>query len=111
MNIEILRNTLYKAYLDDFSNFCRKLGGATAEIMNDILSFEVNPHGVQHLLSLHGTQVLGEAPEPMCASELHVQYLSMSGVSTAAAAYRQVCPLRRLTGVPSTSRSTALGRS
>ena len=44
MNIEILRNTLYKAYLDDFSNFCRKLGGATAEIMNDILSFEVQPH-------------------------------------------------------------------
>ena len=41
MNIEILRNTLYKAYLDDFARFCTGLGGATAEIMGDLLSFEV----------------------------------------------------------------------
>lgn len=41
MNIEIMRNTLYKAYLDDFAQFCLKLGGATAEIMGDLLSFEV----------------------------------------------------------------------
>lgn len=41
MNIEIMRNTLYKAYLDDFAHFCQGLGGATAEIMGDMLSFEV----------------------------------------------------------------------
>lgn len=41
MNIEIMRNTLYKAYLDDFAQFCQKLGGATAEIMGDLLAFEV----------------------------------------------------------------------
>ena len=41
MNIEILRNTLYKAYLDDFAHFCSTLGGATAEIMGDLLAFEV----------------------------------------------------------------------
>lgn len=41
MNIEILRNTLYKAYLDDFAAFCNKLGGATAEVMGDLLAFEV----------------------------------------------------------------------
>ncbi|KAJ8775115.1 hypothetical protein K2173_020119 [Erythroxylum novogranatense] len=29
MNVEIMRNTLYKAYLEDFYRFCRKLGGAT----------------------------------------------------------------------------------
>ena len=41
MNIEIMRNTLYKAYLDDFAQFCGQLGGATAEIMTDLLAFEV----------------------------------------------------------------------
>ena len=43
MNIEIMRNTLYKAYLDDFSAFCNKLGGTTAEVMGNLLSFEVPP--------------------------------------------------------------------
>ena len=43
MNIEIMRNTLYKAYLDDFSAFCTKLGGTTAEVMGNLLSFEVGP--------------------------------------------------------------------
>ena len=41
MNIEIMRNTLYKAYLDDFSAFCNKLGGTTGEVMGNLLSFEV----------------------------------------------------------------------
>lgn len=43
MNIEIMRNTLYKAYLDDFAQFTSKLGGATSEVMGDLLSFEVLP--------------------------------------------------------------------
>lgn len=37
MNIEIIRNTLYKAYLEDFYGFCKQLGGATAEVMSEIL--------------------------------------------------------------------------
>jgi hypothetical protein len=41
MNIEIMRNTLYKAYLDDFAKFCSSVGGATQEIMTDLLAFEV----------------------------------------------------------------------
>lgn len=45
MNIEIMRNTLYKAYLDDFAQFCSRLGGATAEIMTDLLAFEVRRLG------------------------------------------------------------------
>ena len=40
MNLEILRNTLYKAYLDDFAKFCDEVGGATAEIMNKMMQFE-----------------------------------------------------------------------
>ena len=30
-----------QAYLDDFDKFCQKLGGATAEVMGDLLAFEV----------------------------------------------------------------------
>lgn len=41
MNLEILRNTLYKAYLNDFAAFCQECGGATAEIMGQLLQFEV----------------------------------------------------------------------
>lgn len=41
MNIEIMRNTLYKAYLDDFAKYCNKMGGSTADVMGDLLSFEV----------------------------------------------------------------------
>ena len=41
MNLEIMRNTLYKAYLNDFAQFCQEVGGATAEIMDQMLQFEV----------------------------------------------------------------------
>jgi V-type H+-transporting ATPase subunit d len=41
MNIEIIRNTLYKAYLEDFYQFCKDLGGATAEIMCEALAVSV----------------------------------------------------------------------
>jgi V-type H+-transporting ATPase subunit d len=37
LNIEIIRNTLYKAYLEDFYQFCQSLGGPTAEVMGEIL--------------------------------------------------------------------------
>ena len=42
VNIEIMRNTLYKAYLEDFYNFCKELGGATAEVMCELLAFEAD---------------------------------------------------------------------
>jgi V-type H+-transporting ATPase subunit d len=41
MNLEIMRNTLYKAYLNDFASFCKECGGATAHIMTELLQFEV----------------------------------------------------------------------
>ncbi|KAK2545738.1 Atp6v0d1 [Columba livia] len=37
MNIEIIRNTLYKAYLESFYKFCKSLGGTTADAMCPIL--------------------------------------------------------------------------
>jgi vacuolar-type H+-ATPase subunit C/Vma6 len=41
MNLEILRNTLHKAYLDDFAKFCEECAGCTAEIMSKMMQFEV----------------------------------------------------------------------
>lgn len=37
MNIEIIRNTVYKAYLESFYKFCKELDGTTAEAMCEIL--------------------------------------------------------------------------
>ena len=33
LNIEIIRNTLYKAYLEDFHAFSQTIGGPTGELM------------------------------------------------------------------------------
>jgi hypothetical protein len=38
MNIEIIRNTLYKSYLESFYNFCKNIGGETEEVMCEILA-------------------------------------------------------------------------
>jgi hypothetical protein len=38
LNIEIIRNTLYKAYLEDFYAYTQSLGGATAEVSLYLLS-------------------------------------------------------------------------
>lgn len=57
MNIEILRNTLYKAYLDDFDKFCQRLGGATAEVMGDLLSFEADRRALNITLNSIGTEL------------------------------------------------------
>jgi len=46
MNIEIIRNTLFKAYLEDFHSFCRKIGGATAEVMGGILELEADRRAI-----------------------------------------------------------------
>jgi len=46
MNIEIIRNTLYKAYLEDFHSFCQKVGGGTAEVMGGILQLEADRRAI-----------------------------------------------------------------
>jgi len=38
MNVELIRNTLYKAYLEAFYQFCIGLGGETADVMCEILA-------------------------------------------------------------------------
>lgn len=41
MNIEIIRNTLYKAYLEAFYDFCKEIGGTTADCMCEILAVSI----------------------------------------------------------------------
>ncbi|KAH9607301.1 hypothetical protein KSS87_015324 [Heliosperma pusillum] len=60
MNIEIMRNTLYKAYLEDFHRFCQKLGGATAAIMSELLSFEADRRAVNITINSIGTELTRE---------------------------------------------------
>jgi len=57
MNIEIMRNTLYKAYLDDFAQFTSKLGSTTAEVMGDLLSFEADRRALNITLNSIGTEL------------------------------------------------------
>ena len=50
MNIEIIRNTLTKSYLESFYNFCLNIGGETADVMCELLAFEADRYST----ILHG---------------------------------------------------------
>ncbi|PWN93192.1 putative vacuolar atp synthase subunit D [Acaromyces ingoldii] len=60
LNIEIIRNTLYKAYLEDFAAFCQSLGGSTAESMTKLLSFEADRRVLNITLNSFGTSLSKE---------------------------------------------------
>lgn len=60
MNIEIIRNTLYKAYLEDFSQFCSSLGDPTASVMQNILSFEADRRTINITLNSFNTELTKE---------------------------------------------------
>ena len=55
LHIEIIRNTLYKAYLEDFYHFCQSMGGPTADIMASILSFEADRRTINITVNSLGT--------------------------------------------------------
>lgn len=57
MNVEIMRNTLYKAYLDDFAQLCQRIGGETAEVMGDMLAFEADRRALNITLNSIGTEL------------------------------------------------------
>lgn len=57
MNIEIIRNTLYKAYLEAFFNFCKEIGGTTADSMCDILTFEADRRAIIITINSFGTEL------------------------------------------------------
>jgi V-type H+-transporting ATPase subunit d len=57
LNIEIIRNTLYKAYLEDFMSFCSKLPSPTDTIMQEILSFEADRRAINITVNSFGTDL------------------------------------------------------
>jgi len=57
MHVEIIRNTLYKAYLEDFHNICQQLGGETEAIMTDILQFEADRRAINITINSFGTEL------------------------------------------------------
>ena len=60
LNIEIIRNTLYKSYLEDFDAFCRSVGGPTADVMHAILAFEADRRALNITINSFGTQLSKE---------------------------------------------------
>ncbi|CAG8439825.1 7374_t:CDS:2 [Ambispora gerdemannii] len=57
MNIEIIRNTLYKAYLEDFYRYCKQLDGTTGEIMSEILEFEADRRTINITINSLNTEL------------------------------------------------------
>lgn len=61
LNIEIVRNTLYKNYLEDFYKFVNThpemAGTPTAEVMSNILEFEADRRAINITLNSFGTEL------------------------------------------------------
>uniref|UniRef100_A0A4W6FK86 V-type proton ATPase subunit n=1 Tax=Lates calcarifer TaxID=8187 RepID=A0A4W6FK86_LATCA len=59
MEAEILRNKLYKAYLESFHSFCKNIGGATKDIMCPVLEFEADRRAFIITVNSFGTDLSG----------------------------------------------------
>ncbi|KAJ5647952.1 V-type proton ATPase subunit d [Penicillium odoratum] len=60
LNIEIVRNTLYKNYLEDFYKFINTdpdFSGPTQEVMSEILQFEADRRSINITLNSFGTEL------------------------------------------------------
>lgn len=61
LNIEIIRNTLYKNYLEDFHNWVNThediAGTPTAEVMSEVLEFEADRRAINITLNSFGTDL------------------------------------------------------
>ncbi|CAI7596663.1 ATPase V0/A0 complex subunit C/D [Penicillium manginii] len=61
LNIEIVRNTLYKNYLEDFFNFVNThpdfAGSPTQDVMSEILQFEADRRSINITLNSFGTEL------------------------------------------------------
>ncbi|KAL8712664.1 MAG: hypothetical protein Q9220_003196 [cf. Caloplaca sp. 1 TL-2023] len=61
LNIEIVRNTLYKNYLEDFHRFVNEdpqiQGTPTSEVMSEVLAFEADRRAINITLNSFGTEL------------------------------------------------------
>jgi V-type H+-transporting ATPase subunit d len=65
MNIEVMRNVLYKSYLQDFYRYCLTLGGETAEVMAEILQFEADRRAINITINSFGTDLTKDQRETL----------------------------------------------
>eukprot|EP00020_Sapocribrum_chincoteaguense_P008249 CAMPEP_0170740072 /NCGR_PEP_ID=MMETSP0437-20130122/5492_1 /TAXON_ID=0 /ORGANISM="Sexangularia sp." /LENGTH=336 /DNA_ID=CAMNT_0011078555 /DNA_START=144 /DNA_END=1154 /DNA_ORIENTATION=+ len=57
INVEVLRATLSKAWLESFAAFCVQAGGTTAEAMVPLLNFEADRRAINITLNSLGTEL------------------------------------------------------
>jgi len=57
MSIELIRNTLAKAYLEDFYAYCRSMGGTTWDVMKELLEFEADRRAINITINSFGTEL------------------------------------------------------
>lgn len=55
VQIEVLKNSLMKIYLEDFHDFCTSLGGETADVMCDLLGAKADRYSINITLNSFGT--------------------------------------------------------
>ncbi|KAF5340760.1 hypothetical protein D9611_007494 [Ephemerocybe angulata] len=60
LNIEIIRNTVYKAYLEDFHSFCGTLGQPTQDVMQRTLAFEADRRTINITVNSFNTELSKE---------------------------------------------------
>ncbi|KAG1906431.1 ATPase V0 complex subunit D [Suillus fuscotomentosus] len=60
MNIEIIRNTVYKAYLEDFYNYVSTIGSTTVDVMHNILAFEADRRTINITINSFDTELTKE---------------------------------------------------
>ncbi|KAF9242593.1 ATPase V0 complex subunit D [Melanogaster broomeanus] len=60
LNIEIIRNTVYKAYLEDFYSYVGTLGSPTPEVMQSILAFEADRRTINITINSFDTELTKE---------------------------------------------------
>ncbi|XP_006001856.1 V-type proton ATPase subunit d 2 [Latimeria chalumnae] len=65
MNVEIMRNKLYKSYLESFYKFCKEQGGSTEEIMCPLLEFEADRRAFIITINSFGTDLSKEDREKL----------------------------------------------
>lgn len=68
LNIEVIRNKLYKAYLEDFAKFCKTLPDPTAEVMGKLLGFEADRRTINIAFNSVGTSLSRQDREELMPS-------------------------------------------
>ncbi|KAJ0039387.1 hypothetical protein NL108_015914 [Boleophthalmus pectinirostris] len=79
METEILRNKLYKAYLESFHAFCKSIGGPTQDVMCPVLEFEADRRAFIITVNSFGTDLSSadrHALYPTCG-KLHPEGLQL----------------------------------